>query len=310
MAIRSRSSQIPLLRDAEVSKLYFDQPIDDQRGNSLRGQFHFHHRCDLKTSIPPHRADLYTVILVTDGEGVHTLGTRDYFIGKNMLCFVGPNVINAWNASDDNHRGFFCSFSDEFFSEVPGNKICLSDLPFFEIDGNAVIELGNERAADYITLFRMIEREHASINQHSPDILRGFLQVLIAKAKAHASEIAGDSPQRIASVRLLKNFTALYMSHINSIRNGELISLKKMSEYAAELGVSQNHLNDTIKSITGRSAGSLLRRQIANQATMCLTHSKESISEIAYRLGFEDPAYFTRFYKKQTGKLPSDLREG
>ena len=100
-----------------------------------------------------------------------------------------------------------------------------------------------------------------------------------------------------------------YMVDFGVIRNGKEIKLKKISDYAQQLGVSQNYLNDMVKSITGKSAGQLMKTQLLKQATVCLKHSTKSISEISYLLGFEDPSYFTRFYKKHTGHLPSDKRK-
>ena len=98
------------------------------------------------------------------------------------------------------------------------------------------------------------------------------------------------------------------MRDFSAIRTGRSLQLKKISEYAAELGVSQNHLNDTIKTITGRSAGQHIKDQLTRHATQCLVHSNKSVGEIAYGLGFEDPSYFARFYKSQTGRSPSDFR--
>ncbi len=82
-----------------------------------------------------------------------------------------------------------------------------------------------------------------------------------------------------------------------------------MADYAKELGVSQNYLNDTVKSVTGKSAGQLIHNQVLKQAKMCLSHSNLDIAEIGYRLGFEDPSYFSRFFKKHSGYSPSVFRK-
>jgi len=149
--------------------------------------------------------------------------------------------------------------------------------------------------------------EYHNSNSYSPDILRTQLQLLLHKANAQLkTEIICNSTGNHAGLRLVKAFKALYLRDFNALGKG--LMLKKVADYADELGVSQNHLNDTIKIITGRSAGQLIRHQLTSHATMCLMHADKSIGEIAFALGFEDPSYFARFYKSQTGKSPSAFR--
>ncbi len=300
--------RIPLLSSETFSKQYF-RHIPEDHTDDLGPYFEIQNRCIVKSQIPAHRLNFYMVFLVTSGDGIQTLGSSEYYVRKNMLCFVGPNVINSWEAETDEHQGYFISFSDEFFNDGLVNKQFLSELPFFQVDGNAVIYLSDEQTKDYVALFKMIQNEYRSGNRFSNDILRGYLHALINKSR---SQISGDETRHIhknsSGLRLVKAFTVLYMKDINTVRLGKEINLKKLTGYAMELGVSTSHLSDTIKNITGLSAGQLMRSQLIKQATMCLKHSSKTISEIAYLMGFDDPSYFSRFYKKQTGKMPSDFR--
>jgi len=301
------SDQIPLLDGTYYRDHYFNH-APANGADTLATHFEIHNRCILRDSVPAHRVDFYMIFLVTSGDGVHMLGDKSYTVTKNMLCFVGPNVINAWKTEGEN-RGFFCAFSDEFFNSGRSGKSCLSGLPFFQIDGTAALYLTDEEATQYLSLFRMMEDEFKNRTEFSSEILRGYLQVLIGKSKASLQQAdVDDHHTSRAGVRLVKAFTDLYMADVNTVRTGKGIRLKRVADYADALGVSQNHLNDTIKSITGHSAGQLMKSQLVKQATMCLKHSTKTIAEIGYLLGFDDPSYFARFYKKQTGKLPSDFR--
>jgi len=152
--------------------------------------------------------------------------------------------------------------------------------------------------------------EYQKQNPHADDVLRSYLQLILTKANSeyHTKQCRVDQPDN-AGLTLLKKFSALFMHDFKSINKGNTISIKKIAEYALELGVSQNHLNDTIKRITGKSAGQLVKSQLLKQATMCLKHSEKTVSEIAYKLGYEDPSYFARYYKRHTGHSPSDIRQ-
>jgi AraC family transcriptional activator of pobA len=84
--------------------------------------------------------------------------------------------------------------------------------------------------------------------------------------------------------------------------------IPELASYADRLHVSTNHMNDIIKSLTGKAVGRHLQQLLADQATLLLKQTSWSIGEISQTLGYDDPSYFARFYKKQTGITPSALR--
>lgn len=81
-----------------------------------------------------------------------------------------------------------------------------------------------------------------------------------------------------------------------------------VSGYAAELGVTPSHLNRAVKAETGRSAGEWIESARLSLARNLLHDPSVPVSEVAYRLGFEDPAYFSRFFRKAVGMSPTDFR--
>ena len=311
MAGKKVSSRIPVLKSDCYRDVYFKHPpVQEAPGNAVASLQHFeiHNRCIWKNRAAAHRLDFYLVFLVTAGEGTHRMGLHEHDLGKNMLCFVGPNVISSWDWTGDDHRGYFVSFSDDFFNTGRNDKQFLSRLPFFQIDGNAVLHLSDEQASQYASLFRFMESEYANRNTHSDEVLRSCLHALVHKAHSeYPPETSAQATGDRSGLRLLEAFTALYSHDFEPIQQGKMIRLRKVSHYADVLGVSQNHLNDTVRALTGHSAGQLVRIRLIKQATMCLMHSDKTVSEIAYLLGYEDPSYFARFYKSQTGKAPSEV---
>jgi AraC family transcriptional activator of pobA len=308
----NKNDKIPIVKGSSFSRHYLKDDLIQNSpviANNPFQQFEIHQRCTWKNTIQPHRLDFYLVFLVTEGEGVHRFGLQDHYIRKNMLCFVGPHMISSWTSEADEHRGYFCTFSDDFFNTGREDKQFLQTLPFFQIDGNGVLCLTNEQAQYYLTLFSLMQKEYENKNEYSDNILRSQLHVLLNKA--HSQFLMAECPVHVsdhAGLHLVKMFTTAFMRDLNRLREGNGIHIKKVGEYAKEIGVSQNHLNDTVKTMTGKSAGQLIKDQLIKQATMCLKHSTKSISEIAYALGFEDPSYFSRYYKLRTGQSPSEFR--
>jgi AraC family transcriptional activator of pobA len=82
-----------------------------------------------------------------------------------------------------------------------------------------------------------------------------------------------------------------------------------ISRYADEVGVSPDRLNATVRRTTGRSPLALIHRRVMYEAEALLDDSRLQISEIAEELGFSDPAYFSRFYKRMSGHSPNLRRK-
>jgi AraC family transcriptional regulator, transcriptional activator of pobA len=307
-----KKARIPTLKSDSFRRSYFKHSVTLQpKDVSPDLYFEINHRCVWPAVIDAHRLEFYMIFIMTRGEGVYTFGPKEYYVRENTLCFVGPDLVRSWRAQVEDQQGFFVNFSETFFSHGYENKHLLHDLPFFQVDGHPVLSLTEKQLQNYLTLFQWMKEEHDNRTESSSAVLRSHLHLLLHKANA---EFKKEQTLRHggngAGLRLVKAFKALYMRHFHVLGQGRSIMLKKVAEYADELGVSQNHLNDTIKLITGRSAGQLIRYHLANHATMCLMHADKSISEIAFALGFEDPSYFARFYKGQTGKSPSEFRSG
>jgi AraC-like DNA-binding protein len=304
--------QIPTLQKDTFKKVYFKHDVPPPLVNrpSIAPYFEINHRCIWPSDILAHRLDFYMLFIVTHGEGQHILGPREFTVSKNMLGFAGPHVIRSWHAAIEDQRGYFVTFSESFFNKGFENKLFLTELPFFQMDGDPTLSLDDDQMNEFLYLFSQMHKEYHQGADHSNDILRTQLQLILHKANVQVKKTAGSpSAMHGSRMHLVKNFKALFLRDFHSFGPGKTLAIKNVSVYADELAVSQNYLNDTIKALTGKSAGQLLREQVILQASSCLLHADKSIGEIAFALGFDDPSYFARFYKNQTGQSPTAYRE-
>ena len=86
-------------------------------------------------------------------------------------------------------------------------------------------------------------------------------------------------------------------------------SERMVAFYAGRLGVSETHLNRICRAAFGTSALGAITRRLMLEATRDLTFTTMSVKEVAYSLGFEDPAYFTRAFLRATGETPGAFRK-
>lgn len=84
---------------------------------------------------------------------------------------------------------------------------------------------------------------------------------------------------------------------------------RPVEDYADELNVSRDRLGSAVKRATGVSPRAYLHRLLLRDAMELLANTGMPISQVAFRLGFADPAYFTRFFKRETGQNPGAFRK-
>jgi len=81
-----------------------------------------------------------------------------------------------------------------------------------------------------------------------------------------------------------------------------------VARYARELGITAAHLNSICRRTVAQSALQLVHQRILLEAKRLLVYTAQTVAQVGDRLGFSDPGYFTRFFKRQTGQSPRDFR--
>lgn len=99
---------------------------------------------------------------------------------------------------------------------------------------------------------------------------------------------------------LIHTFTSLLDVHLHDHWS--------VAEYANHMGVSRDRLTSVLRRATGEAPQSLIHQKMIAEAKVLLTSSSQQASEVAFTLGFNDPAYFSRFFKRHTGMTPARFR--
>ncbi|GGY09119.1 AraC family transcriptional regulator [Litchfieldella qijiaojingensis] len=100
----------------------------------------------------------------------------------------------------------------------------------------------------------------------------------------------------------------LHLQHFQALIEAQYRMQPTIESLAAQLGVTSAHLNTLCRRLAGRSALQLLHERLLLEAKRELTYTNMTISQVADNLGFSEPAYFTRFFKRLTGLSPKAFR--
>jgi AraC family transcriptional activator of pobA len=150
-------------------------------------------------------------------------------------------------------------------------------------------------------LFAGIAEEFGRFSQEREQALTsltGMLAVWFAREIAALPNLAPAISDRGEDLvrRFLQRIEAELSNHLG------------VAEYASAMGVTPTHLSRLCRRITGRPASALIHDRLALEGRRQLTYTPHPVSEIAYSLGFQDPAHFAKFFRKHTGQSPTAFR--
>jgi AraC-like DNA-binding protein len=223
------------------------------------------------------------------------------------LWFATSRVPYRWLPHDQDQRGYFCIFDEEFLLPIKGS-VALEELPVFQSGGCPVVPLSGSEFAALEPIFQKMEQEMASRYTYKYDLLRAYLLELIHAGQKLQPVPAAPSTHN-ASARVVAQFTDLLERQFPLATPQQQLHLRTAKDYADQLAVHVNHLNRVLKETTGHTTTALISHRVAQEAKMLLKQTTWTVSEIADALGFADVAHFCNFFKRQTGLVPGAFRE-
>jgi AraC-like DNA-binding protein len=253
----------------------------------------------LKTE-SPHRHTFYEILFITDGEGTHIVDFETYALRPPMVFFVSPGQVHFWRLSKF-LEGHALLFSEDFLV-FPGAALNQADeIGFFHTVGKAPeLVLKNDQRIKINLLLEYIQQERITAALNQASVLRAWLHVLIVELQRLFAATRHHQKETYES-RVVRKFKRLIAERFTEDRS--------ITNYARDLCLSTSHLSNILKSMTGCSPGRLIRNEIVLEAKRLLVHSDLTVAEIGYRLNFEDPSYFARFFRREAGLSPTTFRQ-
>ena len=250
----------------------------------------------------PHRHSFYHLVYFSKGEGIHSIDFVSFPIARGQIYFMNPGQVHNWEFSGE-VDGYIINFSPRFFQLFLAHPDYLEQFSFFS--GHCEEQVANLSLTAQQQVTELLEKildEVRTRKEMSTDmILVLLLQIFIIVDRVVSAERPGQDAIPRPSLLVLKNFRKLVEENFMKIR------LPK--EYAALLYVTPNYLNSLCQDVLGISAGEVIRERVVLEAKRLLVNAGLSITQIAYRLNFQDNSYFTRFFKKHTSLTPEEFRK-
>jgi AraC family transcriptional activator of pobA len=246
----------------------------------------------------PHALSFYDIFLVTAGRGWFWLDAHRYAVRPGAVLFTSPGQVRRWQVRDlDGICLFFPAlFLEEFFRDA----LFLHRLPFFHVpDGAGSLQLAPAAARSLRRKLLAMRNELRALRADSVHLLRARLyEALITIAREYSPAHVATPPRNPHPVVLR------YREMVES----EAPQQHHVSHYARQLALTPGHLNALCRRHLGRTAKAIIEDRLSVEARRSLLYSNHSIEQIGYDLGFKDPSYFARFFRRTSGKTPSVFR--
>ena len=250
----------------------------------------------------PHRHNYFEVLYFNSDGGNHDIDFQSYPIEKNSIHFVSPGQVHLLR-KDAKVTGHVLSFTDDFFLDRTSSSMFIDALPFFINPSSIPIVriIDEEKRKEIVDIIFRIQNEYTSSNSDKIQVIASWMSLFLISCRriylsqSHSSE-----------KHLLKNETT---RKFKKLVEENFAENKSVSEYASLLNITPGHLNDTIQKELGKTASELIHERIVLEAKRLLYHSEKSIKEIAATLNYDDPSYFTKFFKTNTDLTPDQFRK-
>ncbi|MGF1909457.1 4-hydroxyphenylacetate catabolism regulatory protein HpaA [Vibrio kasasachensis] len=249
-------------------------------------------------NMPTHYHDRYYQIhCILEGTTHVLLDEAHYFKTGTTLFFTPPTVPHSF-VTDDHANGFVITASQPLVWRLLDIEIGRNDVASTALQPFCT-QL--DKGSPLISQLEMLVSE-----QHNPQFMsdvasQALLQLALIEVLRHANTQPVTAAFRNNDVHVFNRFNQLIEAHYKQHLT--------LPEYAKTLGLTTARLNDICRRISGLSSKRLVAERVMQETRRLLLLTSMPVSKVAYELGYHDPAYFARFFKKQTGETASEFRE-
>ena len=242
----------------------------------------------------------YEVFLFTSGHCTLFYNLNEIHQQAGQIRFSAPGALSRIQAIAPEVRGYYLFFDDAFIQLASQTNI-VAQLPFFFFNNHPILHPAPVVLEGWCALCEHLIRLSAAPNDPAQSkIISTYLVAFLLECKALFKEAPSSKTEGTAAARITRQFFEALLNDL-SYNN-------KVQEIATSIGISPKHLTKSIKHTTGFPPTHFIKKALSLEAQILLQETDDSISEIAYTLGFEDVSYFIRFFKKNTQQTPAAYR--
>lgn len=266
----------------------FDYMIGDASGKILNEYARF--PCKVKCGV---------YALIVRGTAHATININEYDFAPNQILLFEPGSFLRIHEFSEDALVYYVVFGSQFLEKHTfSNRMSLTALQ----TNTPILQLTEEQAqvmiAFYETLVQAMNTRPSMLNTEKMVHIFNLLQTTY---KEHAARLHTEAARpQDRKTEIYQDYCRLVLEHYQEWHH--------VSQYADALRITLPHLCSTIRQVSGRTAGDIINEAILTDAKAQLKITNLQVKEIAIALGFDNIAFFNRFFKSHVGLTPKAYR--
>ena len=234
-------------------------------------------------------------------------GRSKYDFQEGTLIFSGPGQVMSTGDREDTEprEGWMLLFHPDLLRKSALGKT-INNYNYFNYESNEALHLSDEEKRTINDLLQKIVSEYEqNIDKHSQKLIISSLELILDYCQRFYDR------QFYTRANLNKDHLDKFKKILNDYYRSESplnLGIPSVSYCGSEMNMSPKYLSDLLKKETGQGAQEHIHSFIIDRAKTELLGTTESISKIAYDLGFEYPQHFSKMFKRKTGMSPARYR--
>ena len=251
--------------------------------------------------------DFYSVMFKNYCKSYVTYGRKAIDFNEGSLICMAPNqVINIDNEIEprENPMGWGLFFHTDLIRNTLLNSK-IKEYSFFSYEISEALHLSEKEKQ---LLFDCIVKIQAELKENIDDYSQTIIVSTIELLLNYCNRFYGRQfiTRKATNREILEKVVTILKQHFSA--KTDSIGLPTVKYLADAVNLSPGYLGDLLKKETGLNAQEHIHHFIIDEAKNILLNSNQSVSEIAFKLGFEYPQYFSRLFKQKTGTTPLEYR--
>ena len=241
----------------------------------------------------------YSIYWIKEGEGTYNIDFESYSFDGNVLFFLSPGQVFSVD-SEKIKEAYKISFVRDFYCiQTHDKEVSCNGVLFNNIYETPFVKPCKEETAKLDFILENLIEEFQQQETAQYDMLQAYLKqfiILSVRIKKEDYTIKDDK-----ETKLFKDFSTLVDLNFKKEHS--------VTYYGERLGLSPKSITKHFQKIGIITPSEYIKNRIILEAKRQLIYSDDSVKQIAYDLGFNDPAYFTRFFTKSATVSPLQFKK-
>tara|TARA_R110002049_G_scaffold252369_1_gene427635 strand:+ start:527 stop:1366 length:840 start_codon:yes stop_codon:yes gene_type:complete len=241
----------------------------------------------------------YTIYWIQEGKGTYNIDFEKYTFNDNVLFFLSPGQVFTVE-NEHIKTAYKLSFKRDFYCiQTHDQEVACNGILFNNIYETPFVKPCEKDTKKLSFILESLIEEFQQNETAQYDMLQTYLKQFIinsVRVKQENHTIKEDT-----ETRLFKDFSLLVEQNFKTLHS--------VTDYANRLGISPKSITKHFQKLGSKTPSQFIKNRILLEAKRLLIYTDKTVKEIAFELGFNDPAYFTRFFTKTILKSPLQFKK-